>query len=62
MNELIRALKDARDLVEALLKASGEPPQWLVDEAHQELTAIDDLVDRLERARVPGVSAVGQAP
>ena len=51
MNELIRALKDARDLVEALLKASGEPPQWLVDEANQELSAIDELVARLEGAR-----------
>lgn len=54
MNELIRALKDARNLVEALLKASGEPPQWLVDEAHQELTTIDDLVSRLEAPRITG--------
>ena len=51
MNELIRALKDARDLVEALLKAPGEPPQWLVDEANQELSTIDELVARLEGAR-----------
>jgi hypothetical protein len=48
VNELIRALKDARDLVEALLKAAGEPPQWLVDEATQELVTLDELVARLE--------------
>ena len=48
MNELIRALKDARDLVEALLKAGGQPPQWLVDEATKELITLDELVARLE--------------
>jgi hypothetical protein len=48
VNELIRALKDARDLVEALLKAPGDPPQWLVDEATQELVTLDALVARLE--------------
>ena len=48
MNELIRALKDARDLVEALLKSAGDPPQWLVDEAARELVTIDELVARLE--------------
>ncbi len=62
MNELIRALKDARDLVEALLKTSGEPPQWLLDEAHHELTAIDELVGRLERARGRRVAPPGSVP
>ena len=61
MNELIRALKDARDLVEALLKASGEPPQWLVDEAQQELTTIDELVARLESARIQSASSPSAA-
>jgi transposase-like protein len=62
VNELIRALKDARDLVEALLKASGEPPQWLVDEANQELSAIDELVARLEGVRGRTSSLVSPAP
>jgi hypothetical protein len=48
VNELIRALKDARDLVEALLTADGEPPEWLVEEANQGLVNLDDLVARLE--------------
>ena len=48
VNELIRALKDARDLVEALMKSAGDPPQWLVDEAAKELVTIDELVARLE--------------
>ena len=48
MNELIRALKDARDLVEALLTSDGEPPAWLVEEANQGLLALDELVARLE--------------
>jgi hypothetical protein len=47
MNELVRALKDARDLVEALLQSAGEPPQWLVDEATRELATIDELVAKL---------------
>jgi len=61
VNELIRALKDARDLVEALLKASGEPPQWLVDEAQHELTTIDELVARLESTRVQSASSLTAA-
>ena len=48
MNELIRALKDARDLVEALLKSNGDPPPWLIEEAARELVTIDELVARLE--------------
>ena len=48
VNELIRALKDARDLVEALLKSNGDPPQWLIEEAAKELVTIDELVARLE--------------
>jgi hypothetical protein len=49
--ELVRALKDARDLVEALLKSSGQPPQWLIDDAQKELAQIDDLIARLEVGR-----------
>jgi hypothetical protein len=62
VNELIRALKDARDLVEALLTTSGEPPQWLVDEANQELSALDELVARLEGARGGQASLVSPVP
>jgi hypothetical protein len=49
--ELVRALQDARDLVEALLRSAGQPPQWLVDDAVRELAQIDELIARLEVGR-----------
>lgn len=51
MYELVRALNDARDLVEALLKSAGQPPQWLVEDAMNELARIDELIARLEVGR-----------
>jgi hypothetical protein len=51
VNELIRTLRDARDLVEALLRLVEEPPQWLADDAAREIVAIDDLLARIQPTR-----------
>jgi len=48
VNELIRALRDARDLMEALLKIASEPPEWLAEDAAREIAVIDDLIARMQ--------------
>lgn len=48
MHELIRALRDARDLMEALLKTAAGAPAWLTADAEREIAAIDELIARME--------------
>ena len=53
VHELVEALNEARDLLEALVAATttGQPPDWLVEDAQKALARIDELLARLGVAR-----------